>query len=111
MGDYRQFCPTCDAEVGFGRHQPGCPVPAHERDLEYQREKARSERQKKLQQPWEEITNKEEFFADAYDLKERIDRLSKELHELDSEFMAARQVMVERDWLMSFIQFSRKSRV
>lgn len=59
LADYRQFCSSCNNEVGFGKHSADCPVPALVAALQKERREQRRSEEEKRREPFIGLSDEE----------------------------------------------------
>lgn len=109
MADYRQWCDTCNAEIGFGGHEQGCPVPAKIRAAEVEREWKREQARKKAEAPFQRMTQ-DELLDVLVALDDKIAEVRETLKPLEEKRKAALSVVREKDWLTEFLYKKREAR-
>lgn len=109
MADYRQWCGTCNSEIGFGSHTPGCPVPAQQRAAEVEREWLRDQKEANEEKPYREMTDAGLFDA-VFNLESKISKIEETLMPLENEKNAAMRVVRDKELLSEYIYAMREKR-
>lgn len=101
MADYRQFCGSCDAEIGFGSHKEGCEALARVRAAEQERRKFEAGVQEALR----ELSN-EEVTEALVEYELRVAALSQEAAAMERYVRVLKQHAHTRDY--SILEEARK---
>lgn len=109
MADYRQWCGTCNNEIGFGGHKPGCPVPAQQEAAEAERRWLRDQKEAYEEKPYRELSNTELFNA-VMELENKISEINETLMPLEEEKKAAMRVMRDKNLLSEYLYAKREKR-
>lgn len=111
MADYRSWCATCNAEINFGGHQPGCPVPAQQRDFESKRQAEKDAKDRELVAAWKDLLDdKEALFSTMFELETHADKISLEYSELEEERNAGLRLIMMNGIYYEYSEWRREQR-